>query len=266
MLDLYDSPYLRLALEQTPVGDIWGVGRQNTKRLTELGINNALELSAASVEFIRKHLHTPGGRTVLELRGKKCIPFEKTLTDKRSIAHTRSFGEALTGYTEMRNAILNFGTRAVERIRRDKLAAKSVTVFMQTNRFKEKYASSSITYDSIYHSNLKNEISKWVSECFEKIYIPNLKYKKAGVILSGLVNTRLMSNRLYDNDTFKRWTQLADVMDELNYRYGRDTLKLANLADLGRGKSSREYMNKNADLPDIDPLAEANTSEFRRFI
>ncbi len=266
VLDLYDSPFLLHALAQTPVGDIWGIGRQNAKRLIDLNINNARELGATSVEFIRKHLNVLGGRTVLELRGKKCIPFESTIADKKSIAHTRSFGETLTDHPEIRNAILHFGTRAVERMRRDKLVAKSVTVFMQTNRFKKKYESNSFTYNSIYHSNLKHEINKWVMDCFEKIYVPNLRYKKAGVILGDLVNTKLMSNRLYENEVFMRWNHLADVMDELNYRYGRDTVRLANLADLGRGESSHAFENKNAELPDIDPVQDSNTTEFRRFI
>ena len=266
VLDLYDSPYIHHALERTPVGHIWGIGSRNAKRLNNLNINNALELRGASVDFVRKNLNVFGGRTVLELRGTKCIPFEKTVSDKKSIAHTRSFGQAITEYSEMKSAILNFGTRAVERMRRDKLAAKSVMVFAQTNRFKEKYTSHSAVYNSIYHSNLKNEINLWVLECFEKFFTPGLQYKKAGVVLGDLVNVNSMSNRLYERDKFERWHNLADVVDELNARYGRDAVKYANVGDLGKGESAHEFVNKNADLPEIDPLADTNTSEFRRFI
>ena len=266
VLDLYDSPYLNLALKKTPVGDIWGIGSRSAKKLNDLNIKNALELSSTSVDFVRNHLNVFGGRTVLELRGTKCIPFETTVADKKSIAHTRSFGQAVNSYTEMKNAVINFSTRAVERMRRDQLAAKSVTVFVKTNRFKKGYSSNSITYKSIWHSDLKNEITKWSLECFEKIFRPNTSYKKAGVILTDLVNIKSMSNRLYENELFERWHHLAKVVDDLNYRYGRDTVKLANVGDLGRGESSHVFENENADLPEVAPQTDSNTSEFKRFI
>ncbi|NNE99049.1 MAG: hypothetical protein HKN25_08525 [Pyrinomonadaceae bacterium] len=266
MLDLYDSPYLNLALEKTPVGDIWGIGPKNAKRLKDVNINTALALSSTSVEFVRKHLNLFGGRTVLELRGTKCIPFERTFADKKSIAHTRSFGRAISSYTEVKNAVLNFSVRAVERMRRDGLAAKTITVFLRTNRFKRDYSAQSVKYNSVYHSDLKNEINKWALACFERIFEPDLQYKKAGIILTGLVKADLMSNRLYERASFERWRYLADVVDELNYRYGRDTVKLASVSELGAGQGSHEFKNKNSKMTEIRRQRDTNTSEFRRFI
>ena len=266
VLDLYDSPYLKHALDQTPVGSVWGVGPQNTKRLRKLNINTALELSSASVESVRKELNLFGGRTVLELRGKKCIPFERTYSDKKSIAHTRSFGRAITDYGELKNAVRNFSIRAVERMRRDQLAAKAVTVFLRTNRFKKNYSALSVTYNSIYHSDLKNEIARWTEDCFERIFKSGLVYKKAGIVLTHLTKVEKIPNRLYERDIFERWHNLAEVIDEINYRYGRDTVRHASTGDLGRGASARNFVNKNADMPDLDHTEDFNTSEFRRFI
>lgn len=266
VLDLYDSPHLEKALKETPVGKIWGIGHRNARRLNKINIFNALELRNSKRYRIRRCLNVVGARTVLELRGKKCFPFEKTVADKKSIAHTRSFGDPLTTYREMRNAVLNFAVRAVERMRRDRLAAKSITVFMQTNRFKESYFSRSKTFNSIYHSNLQREINDWALQCFEQVFEPNLEYKKAGVILGGLMRAEKITNRLFENEQFRRWQILADIMDEVNFRYGRDTIKLANVYDLGHAKSSHIYTNKNAEMPLITPEMDSNSSEFRRFI
>ena len=266
VLNLFDSPYLDLAMERTPVGSVWGIGPPSAKRLNEIHIKTALDLSSASVELVRKQLNLFGGRTVLELRGKKCYPFEKIFADKKSIAHTRSFGKAVSDYAELKNCVLNFSVRAVERMRRDGLAAKTATVFLRTNRFKRNYSALSIRYDSVYYSDLKNEINGWAQDCFERIYRPGLKYKKAGVILTNLVKSERMTRRLYENESFEKWRHLTGVIDELNYRYGRDTVRLASMNDLGRGRSAHEYENKNANLPEISPTADSNTSEFRRFI
>ena len=266
VLDLYNSPYLEKALQQTSVGDIWGVGRKNARKLNKINVQNALQLRDSKVWRIRQALNVFGARTVLELRGTKCFPFEKTIADKKSIAHTRSFGEAITTYREMRNAVLNFANRAVERMRRDRLAAKAVTVFIQTNRFKDNYFSRSKTLNSIYHSNLPHEINDWALKCFTEIYEPNLKYKKAGVVLTGLIRADRITNRLFENEQFRRWQILADIMDELNFRYGRDTLKFANIMDLGFAKSSHVYNNEKSEMPIILPQMDTNTSEFRRFL
>ena len=266
VLDLYDSPFLEFALKKTPVVGVWGVGEPTAKRLESVDIRNALDLSKSSVKFIRKHLSLLSGKTVLELRGVRCYPFERTFGSRKSIAHTRSFGKAVTDYVELKNCVLNFSVRAVERMRRDGLAAKRVTVFLRTNRFKKNYSSFKLSYKSVYHSDLKNEINKWALETFEKIFVPGLEYKKVGVILTDIVKVERMSSRLFERDVFERWRGLTDVIDELNYRYGRDTVKLASMGDMGRGRGAHEFKNKNAKIPEISPQADFNTSEFRRFI
>lgn len=266
VLNLYDSPYLETALKQTPVEKIWGIGHRNAKRLYKIGVNTALDLRNSKVWKIRRTLNVFGARTVLELRGEKCFPFERTIADKKTIAHTRSFGEPLTTYREMRNAVLNFANRAVERMRRDRLAAKSVTVFIQTNRFKDDHFSRSRILNSIYHSNLPHEINDWTLQCFKEIFESGKEYKKAGVILSGLIRADKITNRLFENEQFRRWQVLADIMDELNFRYGRDTVKLANIWDMGNAKSLHTLINEKAELPTLMPEMDSNTSEFRRFL
>lgn len=266
VLDLYDSPYLKNALEKTPVGKIWGIGHRNSKKLAEINVKTAFDLSNSSVDKICRCLNVFGGRTVLELRGIKCYEIEKTIADKKSIAHTRTFGKSISTYGNLRNAVLNFAARAVERLRRDRLAAKSVTVFIKTDGFKENYFSRSKILNSIYHSNLQHEINAWVLECFDQIFESNIEYKKAGVILGDLVRADKITNRLFENEQFRRWQILADIVDELNFRYGRDAVKLANICDLGDGKSSHIYENGNAEMPLLTPQMDSNTSEFRRFL
>ena len=61
-------------LEKTPVGEIWGIGRQKALFLARHGIINALQLKQAPDEWVKKHLSVVTLRTVRELRG---IPSEK---------------------------------------------------------------------------------------------------------------------------------------------------------------------------------------------
>jgi DNA polymerase V len=265
VVDLYESRYLDFALEKTEISDIWGIGRRLSKRLNDFGIINALQLKNADVGWIQREFSVLVGRTILELRGVKCIPFEIINDDKKTIAHTRSFGHPVVNYQDLKNAVIYFTTRAVEKMRRDGLCTKSVTVFARTSRYKPDFATSSTIYESVYHSDLRYEINDWALQGLEKIFEPGLEYKKVGVVLGGLVRVEKMTRRLFENESFEKWRKLEKTIDELNLIYGKDFVKLTRLGNLDFWRSSRSFENENANLP-VSPKNDANTSEFRRFL
>ncbi|MBC7898797.1 MAG: hypothetical protein H7070_01980, partial [Saprospiraceae bacterium] len=242
VLDLYNSPYTDLALQKTAVGNIWGIGLRSAAHLKEHRINTAYELKTTEPEQIRNYLHVFGARTVLELNGIKCLPMEVIDRDNKSIAHTRTFGRPLSELQDLREAILYFTTRALEKMRWNDLTARTVTVFLQTDRFNpvSQYFSDSASYNSVYYSDVTSEIYRWVTSCLEKIYKPGLKYKRAGITLSDLVTEKTISNRLFDQNDFERRHKLSKLIDEVNFRYGRDAVRFAALKEKGswQGTSS----------------------------
>ena len=73
------------------------------------------------------------GRTVYELRGISCMPLELVEPTRKGIAVTRSFGNPVTTWLEMREALASYATQAAEKMRRYKVAADNLFVFMHTN-------------------------------------------------------------------------------------------------------------------------------------
>ena len=53
ILDLAASPFHDHMLEHTPVSEVWGVGKQITKKLQAEGIKNARQLRDADLSWIR---------------------------------------------------------------------------------------------------------------------------------------------------------------------------------------------------------------------
>ncbi len=242
VLDLYDSPYTDLALQKTHAGSIWGIGPRSAVRLKDIGIDTAYELKIAEPKSIREHLNLFPARTVRELNGVKCIGMEVTERSNKSIAHTRTFGHAVSDYEEVRNAIFYFTTRALEKMRWNNLAVKTLTVFMHTDRFRpvpHKYFGKH-TYRSVYFSDVTSEIYNWVAVCLENAFRPGMEYRKAGVILTDLVSPDEISSRLFEQFDFERRHSLSKVIDEVNYRYGRDMVRFAALEARGdwQGKST----------------------------
>lgn len=247
VLDLYHSPYTDLALKRTDVQDIWGVGSRSAAHLKNYGINTAFELKHADPEKVRSFLNVFGARTVLELNGIKCIPLEITKKDNKSIAHTRTFGSTISTFTEVTNAVFYFATRALEKMRWNDLTAKSVTVFLKTDRFNPipYYYSNAYSYNSAYYSDITSEVYAWTRLCLEQIYRPGLQYKRAGVILGGLTPAGSITKRLYNQPDFERWHRLNKSIDELNLRYGRDIVRHAALYDSGRWQSQSTHRNND---------------------
>lgn len=248
VLDLYNSPHIDLALKKTAVGSIWGIGTRSADRLQKYGINTAFELKNSDPEKIRSHLNQFGARTVLELNGLKCLSMEVSERSNKSIAHTRTFGRTVSKYSELKNALFYFTTRALEKMRWNDLSTRTVEVFLQTDRFRPvpyKYFDKHI-YKSVYHSDVTSEIYAWVEACLNKVFRPGLEYKKAGVVLSDLVKVERTSNRLFERRDFERRHYLAKVIDELNFRYGRDILRFATLEDSGGWQGKSEHRGNDA--------------------
>jgi DNA polymerase V len=74
VLDLYKSKYQDVALDRTAIGDVWGIGRASIKKLETININTALQFRDADLRWVKKNFTVVGGRTLLELRGVRCLP------------------------------------------------------------------------------------------------------------------------------------------------------------------------------------------------
>lgn len=248
VLDLYDSPYIDLALQRTSVGNIWGVGPSSALHLQEIGINTAYELKVAEPARIRDYLNVFGARTVRELNGIKCLPMEVTHRHNQSIAHTRTFGKPISSLEEVRNAVLYFTTRALEKMRWNDLTTRVVKVFLRTDRFNPVpyYYDNSASYRSVYHSDVTSEIYLWVMACIEAIYRPGMQFKKAGVELSELKTGEAIPLRLFEQRDFERRHKLNKVIDELNHRYGRDSLRFAVLKASGDWQGRSQHRGNDS--------------------
>lgn len=89
-------------LSLQPVEEIWGVGNRIAKKLHVMGITTALQLSLTNPTFIRKNFNVVLERTVRELNGESCISLEEAPPPKQQIVCSRSFGQRITTYEEMR--------------------------------------------------------------------------------------------------------------------------------------------------------------------
>lgn len=210
------------------VQDVWGIGRQSTKKLNDLRIYTAKDLRDANAHLIQKQLTIVGRRITEELRGNSCIDLEQIVKEKKTICSSRSFGKPIRAKEEIRESIANHVHTATEKLRKDKSVARSITVFVQTNPFKnvpQYYNSATVELLSGSSSTLK--LIRQASLALEAIFREGYEYKKCGVILNDLAPKRDAQLDLFGSADSLRDDTLMVTMDAVNARDGKGTLKPA---------------------------------------
>lgn len=130
--DLRDSRVRTELLPTVPVEEVWGIGGAWAAKLAKLGIQTAADLAALEPDDARALITVTGGRTVYELRGISCMPLEICGIDTEGNRGPSEFGNPVTTWLEMREALASYATRAAEKMRRYKVAADNLFVFMHT--------------------------------------------------------------------------------------------------------------------------------------
>lgn len=132
-LTLHNQKRTEKLLSLQPVEEIWGVGRRISK-LNTMGITTALQLARANPTFIRKNFNVVLERTVRELNGKLYFHGGST-APKQQIVCSRSFGERVTTYEAMRQAVCQHAERAAEKLRGERQFCRHIAVFVKTSPF-----------------------------------------------------------------------------------------------------------------------------------
>lgn len=235
------------ALQQTPVGDVWGIGSRYADKLTQWGIDNAWRLRQMDLEWARKNLGgVVGVRLVKELRGEPSIFMNDELVTKKMIATTRMFGQTVTALKDIQEAVATYTSRAAEKLRRQQSAAGVISVFLvarppKTATADYQHGLSVSRYTILPNPTaFTNELIKPAVQLATDIYQKGTPYSKAGVILSSLVpDTAIQGNLFVPQKGIGRY--LMEMVDNINFGMRDDVLKFAASGTKRNWKMRREF-------------------------
>ncbi|WP_413732241.1 translesion error-prone DNA polymerase V subunit UmuC [Sodalis sp. RH20] len=220
VVDLSSSVRQRKLMALVPVEDVWGIGRRISKKLTAMGIYNALQLADSHPPFIRKHFSVVLERTVRELNGESCMQLEEFAPTKQEIVSSRSFGDRATTYQQVREAICAYAERAAEKLRGERQYCKKISVFIKTSPFAvdEPYYGNQATGSLTIPSNDTRDIIRVAMECLDKIFLPGMRYQKAGVMLGDFYGLGVAQLALFDEHKPRVNSEaLMKVLDGINH-------------------------------------------------
>ncbi len=252
--DLSDPAARARVLSQVPVADVWGVGRRNAVRLNQLGVTTAADLRDLDPRLARQALTVIGERLVQELRGLSCLSLDRIPSPRRSVAVTRSFGQPVTDWDTMRQAVASHAARAAEKLRAEGMVAEALHVFIRTSRYRPGPAcNDSVTVGVQPASADGFVLIATAANAARRIWRDGVPFSKAGVILTGLRPADRVQADLLDTTDRAKATRLMAAVDAVNGALGRNTLVSA--ATLGHGWRMRQnnrspsYTTRLADLP-----------------
>jgi DNA polymerase V len=256
VVDLSNLERQRKLMALVPVAEIWGIGRRISKKLQVMGIETALQLADASTTMIRKHFSVVIERTVRELRGEPCLSLEEFAPTKQQIICSRSFGDRITEYDQMHQAICMYASRAAEKLREERQYCRYINTWVKTSPFtiNEEYYGNTASIKLSTPTQDTRDIIAAAIRCLDAIWQTGHRYQKAGVMLQDFYSQGIAQLNLFDEYQPRQNSgQLMAVLDHIN-KSGRAKVWFAGQGNQQAWSMKREllspaYTTRVTDLP-----------------
>ena len=217
------------ALKWLKIEDVWGIGYKHSERLKNHNINKAYDFIKLPDNWVRKQMSVVGLRLKKELEGESVLSLEENRSPKKAIATTRSFEKNLTCFEDLKERISTFSICCSEKLRSQKSSCNSIYVFIKSNRNQKNKSQyqNGLVMTLPYGSNSSITISKYAVEGLRKIYKKGIEYKKAGVIVLGLIPNRRLQLNIFEKENPKHQI-LMKTLDFITKKEGPNKIKLAS--------------------------------------
>lgn len=157
-------------LEDLEIRKFYGVGKVTTQKMYALGIFTGKDLKKKSEEFLEKHFGKSGKFYYHVVRGIHNSPVKSHRTPK-SVGAERTFFDNLTSEVFMLEKLENIATELEKRLKKNKIAGKTITLKIKYSDFTLQTRSKTINYfiadknliletakDLLYQERLQNSV------------------------------------------------------------------------------------------------------------
>ena len=219
----WSLPNFRNLLYTIPVDEVWGIGRQWTKKLKNIQVNTVGQFVMVSDLSIRKMMNVNGLKTKMELLGEYCHPVQKIPKLKRNIASTRSFGQDIDSFEQIAEAMYSYIQSGVKKLIDNEISPNRATIFLCGNIHKgeKHYSSKQISFNK--QTRNVDDIWSQVYPHLLSIYSDTKKYKKCGIIFNELMPESIEQGTLFTStielvqppsNTEKKWEMRQEYMSQ----------------------------------------------------
>lgn len=257
---------LRECMANTPVGEVWGIGRRYAEQLLDGGIVTALDLANMDVSMARGRWGLNMERTIRELNGISCITLEGSAS-RQQIMCSRSLGTPVGELRELEQLATLFATNTARKLRQQGSVCGSVSVFAMTSPFRSgpRFSGSAVV-PLMMATDDTRQLAQAAVKGMRQLFEPHHDIVKVGVMLVDL-STRAAAcaqgELVFDDQMQVAQGPLSDkesalmkTVDALNDRFGTGRVRTGN--EWVRAVSRQEWKTPNylTDIRDV-PVARA---------
>jgi DNA polymerase V len=235
-----DSEEKRIkALKWIKIEDVWGIGSGLSKRLKAKGCHTAFDFTQLPDDWVRKNFSITEWKLKKDLEGIPTLHLDEVKT-KQAIATTRSFEYTFSDIENIKERISTFATSCAEKLRKQGSSCHAIYVTLSSDRHKkdlEQHRASKLI-SLAYPTDSSLIISQEAVKAATSIFKTGIKYKRAGVVVMGLVPTTNHQLQLFESENPKH-KPLMRAIDGLNAKYADYKIKIGN-QDLKRTWKMRQ--------------------------
>ncbi|SDQ69170.1 DNA polymerase V [Pseudomonas sp. UC 17F4] len=234
-------------LRNTAVSEVWGVGRRMSAHFEGMGIKTAMDLARADPWTLRKKFSVVVEKTARELAGTPCLELDEPNPPKQEICCSRMFGKRLKELPPIKEAVATYMMRASEKLRAQGSVCKKLRVSIRTGMFnpdEAKYANG-VVVDLPYPTDDVRLLTKAAVDALDRVFRPGFNYSKAEVMLLNLCQRGEYTDDLFAAAQPAEATRVMAVLDQINERWGRGTLRAASVPVNPDWGMRREMMSQS---------------------
>ncbi len=231
------------------VSEVWGVGRQHSKKLKSLGVNTVLDLARSNSHQMGKLFSVVMQRTVMELQGISCIELEQAAPTKKQIISSRSFGARVTDIESLSEAMSDYLQNAVKRLREDESLCGCVIAFAQSNPFDKSrpFYNKSINIGFAEPTDCAAVMNRAVMKRMNELFQEGIEFKKCGVILTAIEpKSTYIYDLLSDSTQIEKNEKLQSALEQVKVRFGDKKIAIGPCKMHGRAWAmARQNLTQN---------------------
>jgi DNA polymerase V len=208
---------------EIPIDEVWGIGRQWTKKLNLLGVESVGQFIMMNDNSVKKLLNINGLKTQMELKGYYCHQVKSKPKLKKNIASTRSFGQDIDNFDQISEAMYSYIKNGIKKLTDNEISPNTVTIFIAGNIHKNQKHFKSKQIQLQNQTRNTNEIWSQVFPHLKELFDKNKSYKKCGIIFNNLMPETVQQTTLFSEpiqtvippkNTEKKWEMRQDFISQ----------------------------------------------------
>lgn len=213
------------------LGEIWGVGSGRTRQFAAAQLMTVYDLIQVPLRTVERLFGIEGVRLWNELKGQSVLGVNSQRTPHKTMMSTRSFAKTTNDYSVLKEAVLYHVYEIVKDLQINNQLASNVRVLIYPSLHGD-YVLQGASLEASFVRPVNDlfTLQNQVIELLEKCYRMGVPYQKAGVVVTGLVDAKSLTQSLFMEDNSAE-ESLTKTIYAINRKFGKTLLRLGQIAN-----------------------------------